>query len=269
MGSYYDPAGVMIMGSTPPPKKGILLPPPPPPTSSIPGKNKNKVTYEVPIRPSLVSKGLGSQPLSSGHAPSETSSRSERTRRNLQRLKFESQDMRQISALNKRLASLTIADMSPRLALQRILALYNRGDYREAAAFIRRLTYATFRQLVDDLPMSSFVESAMPHSLPILEAIYAKVFLNTGETKGLHMPERYSPENVVWQIVKYFASQDDDSPPSKQPRWEMCGPWVSTCKRLLRVLLASEPRMKRVVGERRKALTKAIEGLGQHGLVGK
>ena len=39
-------------------------------------------------------------------------------------------------------------------------------------------------------------------------------------------------------------------------------------KRLLSVLLTSEPRMKRVVAERRKALTKAIEGLGQHGLVG-
>ena len=33
-------------------------------------------------------------------------------------------------------------------------------------------------------------------------------------------------------------------------------------------MLTSEPRMKRVVAERRKALTKAIEGLGQHGLVG-
>lgn len=55
---------------------------------------------------------------------------------------------------------------------------------------------------------------------------------------------------------------------SQQPRWEMCGPWVSTCKRLLSVLLNSEPRMKRVVAERKKALTKAIEGLGQHGLVG-
>ena len=49
----------------------------------------------------------------------------------------------------------------------------------------------------------------------------------------------------------------------------MCGPWVSTCKRLLSVLLTAQPRMKRVVAERRKALTKAIEGLGQHGLVGK
>jgi len=253
-------------GSLAPPKKGILcVPPPPPPTSSIPsGKNKQRQlsvsTTELPIRPSLVSKGLGS----------EGPTRSERTRRNLQKLKFECNDMKQITALNRRLASLTIADMSPRLALQRILALYERGDHREAAAFIRRLTYATFRQLVDDLPMSTFVESAMPHSLPILEAIYAKLFLNTGETKNsVNLPnEKYSAENVVWQIVKYFASQDDDSIPSQQPRWEMCGPWVSTCKRLLSVLLTSEPRMKRVVAERRKALTKAIEGLGQHGLVG-
>ena len=54
-----------------------------------------------------------------------------------------------------------------------------------------------------------------------------------GETKNsVNLPnEKYSAENVVWQIVKYFASQDDDSIPSQQPRWEMCGPWVSTCKR--------------------------------------
>ena len=49
---------------------------------------------------------------------------------------------------------------------------------------------------------------------------------------------------------------------------ELCGPWVSTCKRLLSVLLSAEPRIRGVVAERRRALTKAIEGLGQHGLVG-
>lgn len=285
MGSYFDPTRVVVVpqahhqASTP--IKGILMapsgppPPPPPPTSSIPGKKQrqlNKMFDNSEVvaasRPSLVSKGLGSQPLM------EVDARKERTRRNLQRLKFESNDMKQITALNKRLASLTIADMSPRLALQRILALYERGDHREAAAFIRRLTYATFRQLVDDLPMSAFIDTAMPHSLPILEAIYAKLFLNTGEAKGsnINIPEKYSPEHVVWHIVKYFASQDEEGPssqqPQKQPRWEMCGPWVSTCKKLLAVLLTAEPKMKRVVAERRKALTRAIEGLGQHGLVG-
>ncbi len=283
MGSYYDPAGaqspVTVVSHhaavAPVPKKGILMmpsgvPPPPPPTSSIPGKKQRENIMLQ--RQSLVSQGLGT--------PGKDKVRSERTRRNLQRLKFEVNDMRQITALNKRLASLTIADMSPKLALHRILALYEKGDHREAAAFIRRLTYATFRQLVDDLPMSAFIETAMPHSLPILEAIYAKLYLKNGESKGpggssapVNIPEPYSPENVVWQIVKYFASQDEDSLPSTSnqrspPRWEMCGPWVSTCKRLLSVLLTAEPRMKRVVAERRKALTHAIEGLGQHGLVG-
>ena len=253
MGSYFEGAGV----APPPgsPKKGILVdprggtPPPPPPTSSIPSKKSR----ELPIRPSLVTgKNLGM-----------SAEKFEKSAKNLQRLKFECNDMRQITALNKRLASLTIADMSPKLALQRILALYQRGDHREAAAFIRRLTYATFRQLVDDLPMGTFVETSMPHSLPILEAIYAKLYLNQGEGNRIALnliPEKYSAENIVWQIVKYFASQDDDCPPSQQPRWEMCGPWVSTCKRLLNVLLTAEPRMKRVVAERRKALTKAIEG---------
>ena len=120
MGSYFDATGVVMSPQGPPlaapPKKGILIPPPPPPTSSIPGKNKQRqvsvvTSAEIPIRPSLVSKGLGSDP---------TSTRSERTRRNLQRLKFECNDMKQISALNKRLASLTIADMSPRYYLLKL-----------------------------------------------------------------------------------------------------------------------------------------------------
>ena len=248
------------------PKKGILMipvaaptaPPPPPPTSSIPKSKKPLVTV-----------GLGHQLR--GHRPDSL-------------MKFEMDDMRQIHALNRRLASLTIADMSPRLALQRILLLYKKGDHREAAGFIRRLSYATFRQLVEDLPMEGFVE-AMPQSLPILEAVYGKLFLGGNSNRQFsanvvsNLTNKYSPENVVWQIVKFFASQEEPNsghsvttlttkPNKNSARWEMCGPWVSTCKRLLSVLLSADPRIKRIVSERRKALTKAIEGLGQHGLIG-
>ncbi len=209
--------------------------------------------------------------------------RPDRIKRNLQRLRYEDNDMRQISALNKRLASLTIADMSPRLALQRIMLLYERGDHREAAAFIRRISQPTYRQLVTELPIDRFIES-MPHSMPVLEAIYAKVYLasNNGTlTMSGRLTDKFSPESVVWQIVRFFASLDENHPAnaagvvmddgtggSGSARMELCGPWVSTCKRLLAVLISAEPRIKRVVGERRKALTKAIEGLGQHGLVG-
>ena len=155
-----------------------------------------------------------------------------------------------------------------------------------------------FWQIVDQLPMEDFVRESMPQSLPILEAVYGKLFLNKYTNSSSNLMDKYSPENVVWQIVKFFASQDEGGggggsaglhhmPPSPSPggapfterdkktepkssqRWEMCGPWVSTCKRLLSVLLSADPRVKRLVAERRKGLTKAIEGLGQHGLIGK
>lgn len=53
-----------------------------------------------------------------------------------------------------------------------------------------------------------------------------------------------------------------------QVKWEFCGPFISSCKRLLKVLLSAEPRLRRLLAERKRALMKAIEGLGQHGMVG-
>ena len=62
---------------------------------------------------------------------------------------------------------------------QRIMLLYERGQHREAAAFIRRISPPTYRQIVTELPMDRFVDS-MPHSMPVLEAIYAKVRVALG-----------------------------------------------------------------------------------------
>ena len=86
--------------------------------------------------------------------------------------------------------------------------------------------------------MENFVEEAMPQSLPILEAIYGKIFFSGGRnfqnafsnikfgtqdevkttanimngmTNNLSNCSKYSPENVVWQIVKFFASQDGEN----------------------------------------------------------
>ena len=69
---------------------------------------------------------------------------------------------------SRQLASLSIADVSPRLATQRIMALFGRGEHREAAAFLRRISVTTFRQLVTQLPTSHFVD-CLPQSLPLLE----------------------------------------------------------------------------------------------------
>jgi len=77
------------------------------------------------------------------------------------------------------------------------------------------------------------------------------------------------PEAVVWQLVKFFAGQEAEGVGLVgQMRWEFCGPFISSCKRLLTVILQAEPRARRVLFERKRSLMKAIEGLGQHGLVG-
>ena len=49
------------------------------------------------------------------------------------------------------------------------------------------------------------------------------------------------PEAVVWQMVRFFASQEDGL--IGQMRWEFCGPFISSCKRLLGVLLSAEPKV--------------------------
>lgn len=162
-------------------------------------------------------------------------------------------------------SAMSLPDASPRMALQKILMLYENSDHREAAAFMRRLSFQTFRQILPQIPADIFIES-MPHSLPILEALYAKLFL-AGDSKLLGNAQSLRPEAVIWQLVKFFANQDDGLA-AGQMRWEFCGPFISSCKRLLQVLLSAEPRLKRLVSERKKALMKAIEGLGQHGMVG-
>jgi hypothetical protein len=167
--------------------------------------------------------------------------------------------------------AMAIPDSSPRLALQRILMLYENGEHREAAAFMRRISFQTFRQVLPHLPADIFIES-MPHSLPLLEALYAKLFLggNSGlDNSLLGKANSLRPEAVVWQLVKFFAGQEAEGAGlAGQMRWEFCGPFISSCKRLLKVLLAGEPRARRVLAERKKSLMKAIEGLGQHGMVG-
>ena len=119
------------------------------------------------------------------------------------------------SRRSRQLASLSIADVSPRLATQRILALFQRGEHREAAAFLRRISVTTFRQMVAQLPTDMFVD-CLPQTLPLLEALYSKLFLTGG--KKLSQTLSVSPETVVWQLVKFFARQEDQSLASREGR---------------------------------------------------
>lgn len=271
---YYIPPGVPARPPAPPlPKKGILMmPPPPPPPSQSALMHQSKFngqqnwTQQQPqtvlighekIRPD---RGMNRRPL-----PRPINGKHFMMMPDEMHFSMMQHGMMQKTMDSQNLASaMSIPDSSPRLALQKILMLYEKGDHREAAAFMRRLSFPTFRQLLPQLPADIFIDS-MPHSLPILEALYAKLFLADG--KLLSKAQSLRPEAVVWQLVKFFASQDDGLAVG-QMRWEFCGPFISSCKRLLRVLMTAEPRLKRLVVERKRALMKAIEGLGQHGMVG-
>ncbi|KAK4321471.1 hypothetical protein Pmani_007718 [Petrolisthes manimaculis] len=160
-------------------------------------------------------------------------------------------------------ASSSASEGSPRHAIKRILLLTENYQYRDAAAFINRLPAATFKVIVTDLPIEVLVE-AMPHSLPILEALYSKVSEAASALVGSTRLLR--PEAVVWQMVRFFAQQEECL--TGDIRWEFCGPFVTSCKKVLRVISRSEPKIRKTLQQRRKQLEKAIEGMGHHGLVG-
>lgn len=147
--------------------------------------------------------------------------------------------------------SMTIADVSPRFAVKRILLLYENAQYREAANFVNRLSHNTFKTILDQLPVDLFVE-AMPHSLSILEALYAKVFLSSDcGVKVLR------PEHVLMRLVKLFTGTTGG-----------VERWLGSTRKLLKVIVLSEPKLRKALQVRRRSLDKAVEGLGQHGMVG-
>ena len=283
---YYIPPGVPARPPAPPlPRKGILMMPPPPPlppsavaTSAVVASAANansaqmvsQMTHRFPSSQPHQPQNWSYQPHPKmmNHHQQQLMTDAIRPRRPLPRIhnNMIMVDYEELPSQN--LASaMTLPDSSPRVALQKILFLYENGDHREAANFMRRLNFTTFKSILPSLPADIFIES-MPHSLPILEALYAKMFLQSKANDLMSRATSLRPEAVVWQLVKFFASQEEELQPAGQMRWEFCGPFISSCKRLLTVLLAAEPRARRVLHERKKALMKAIEGLGQHGLVG-
>ncbi|XP_035211975.1 uncharacterized protein LOC118186078 [Stegodyphus dumicola] len=158
-----------------------------------------------------------------------------------------------------KISSMTIADVSPTVAMRRVILLYENQQYREAANFINRLHRSIFKSILEDLPVDMFVE-AMPQSLPILEALYAKVFLSD----GLNFPLRLlRPESVIMQMAKLFSHRE-----IFESQENVQNPIVLSCKKLIKVIVLSEPRLKKQMISRKRALEKAVEGLGQHGLVG-
>ena len=165
--------------------------------------------------------------------------------------------------LDTRISTSANSDVSPRHAIKKILGFTEKLQYRDASAFIQKLPAVTFKIIMNDLPLDVLVD-AMPHSLPLIESLYCKLAETAPPAPG--STYLLKPEAVVWQMVRFFAQQEECL--TGDIRWEFCGPFVTSCKKVLRVISRSEPKIRKSLIQRRKQLERAIEGMGHHGLVG-
>ena len=60
------------------------------------------------------------------------------------------------------------------------------------------------------------------------------------------------------RLEKPYDDKNDDFD-DIDDRWELCGPFINTCKRLLSSLITAEPKLIRTVADRKKLLTKVKE----------
>lgn len=137
---------------------------------------------------------------------------------------------------------------NPRLALRRLLRLYEGRQYREAAGFLMRLPHYTLRAALPDIPIDLLIET-LPHSLALLEALYLRLIdLHIEDGKILRI------EQVLWKVVNLISSS--------QVHFHL-----RIWSKLLEALYRISPGVKSTLTARRRALERAVEGLGKHGLV--
>lgn len=111
-----------------------------------------------------------------------------------------------------------------------------------------KLPHYTLKAALPDIPVDLLIET-LPHSLALLEALYSRlVELNVSDMKALRV------EQVLWRIVHLLTTSQDHFRPRV---------W---CK-LLVSLNRLSPGTRNALISRRRALDRAVEGLGKHGLV--
>ncbi|XP_015510868.2 uncharacterized protein LOC107217741 [Neodiprion lecontei] len=137
---------------------------------------------------------------------------------------------------------------NPRMALRRLLKLYEGRQYREAASFLSRIPVYTLKAALPDIPVDLLVD-ALPHSLALLETLYSRLAeLSCDELKVIRV------EPALWKIVYLISTSQDHF-------------HVRIWTKLLAALSKVAPGSKAVLATRKRALERAVEGLGKHGLV--
>lgn len=130
----------------------------------------------------------------------------------------------------------------------RLVRLYEGRQYREAAGFLMRLPQYTLKAALPDIPIDLLIET-LPHSLALLEALYSRlVDLRVEDAKILRI------EQVLWKVVNLISASQDHF-------------HLRAWSKLLSAVYHVAPYSKTSLVARQRALERAVEGLGKHGLV--
>ncbi|XP_076373021.1 uncharacterized protein LOC143257880 [Tachypleus tridentatus] len=148
------------------------------------------------------------------------------------------------------------------LNVRKFFFLYDYRRYKQAAIFICRLGHSTIKAILKDLPMQMLMED-IPHSFPILEALYARMFLSDQLRCSMNLLQ---PSRTVMKMIHLLAQHNEESP-SSRPGPHTIGYHLHSCKKLLKIIVRLDPHIKKQLYSRRRALNRAIEGLGNHGVV--
>lgn len=144
--------------------------------------------------------------------------------------------------------SASLSDMGGCAALRRVLLLCERQQHREAAALLSRLAPAAFRALVAELPVEVLLEQ-LPASLPPLEALYARAAFLEEPATAL---QALKPDALVLQMVRLFAQQHDADRDGAAP-WLGPPQMITSCKKLLKMILQADPRARQQLRGRKQA----------------
>ena len=155
--------------------------------------------------------------------------------------------------------SMENVDITPNFALRKIALLFETKRYDECATLIRRMNQVTLGNILAEVPLEVLHDS-MPFSLPMLEALYVKLY----DTSFENFPkEQLCVDQLLKRMVACFAKMNQ--PENKLDK--NCNSYYPSCRNILRVALSVDPQIKQQLKQKKKAIDKCLKHLGQHGLV--
>ncbi|RUS81293.1 hypothetical protein EGW08_010935, partial [Elysia chlorotica] len=152
-------------------------------------------------------------------------------------------------------------DLTPTFATRKIAMLFDRRKFTECAALVARLNGITITSILTEIPVE-MLHNALPASLPILEALYEKVYRNS---ESDFPTGQLMTDQLVKRLVTLFAWQHQAE--SSNDARQMSAAQMISCRTIIRIVLCVEPDFRNVVRQRKRAVDRCVRNMGRHGLV--